>query len=82
MYIAPKLEVPNETFLSLALQADRQTELSNFGKAVTVMLCFLATAMEHGATQAEIDTIMGHLKAAVIETAARCIAETVHATDS
>lgn len=75
------LQVPNETFLSLALQVEQRKELSNFGKAVTVMLCFLSSAMEQGAPETEIDAIMAHIKAAVLETACRHIAETAHAAD-
>lgn len=78
----PSTEIPNETFLSLALQADQRPELSNFGKAVTVLLCFLSTALESGVSESALDKLMSEIKAGAIETAAIRIAETAHAPDS
>lgn len=82
MHTSSDIRVPNETFMSLALQADGHKELSCFGKAVTVILVFLATAMEQGATEAEITLLTDQLKTAVLETAARVVAETAPALRS
>lgn len=78
----PAIQVTNEPFLSIAQQADARKELNDFGKAVTVIIVYLAREMERGASEAEIDILIACIKPGVIETAAQLVRETApHARD-